>query len=216
MITLLNRDGAGVSATDRNSLPDSNRMWTIPNALSVFRLFGSFVMFGLALGGHTIEFIVAFVVLEVTDWLDGKLAIWLDQRTVFGARIDSLADFMLASALLWGSAVLKWDLLSAEMWWIAPTLATYTLSCAYGLWKFHRIPTYHTRAAKLSWGFITVGALCLLMEWTAIPLRVAMVVITLTNLEAILLTRFLDDWRVDVRSLVDVIRQRRSSEATPA
>ena len=118
------------------------------------------------------------------------------------------------SALLWGSAVLKWDVISAELWWIAPTLATYATSCVYGLWKFRRIPTYHTRAAKWSWGFITVGALCLLMEWSAIPFRVTMVVITLTNLEAILLTSYLDEWRVDVRSLVDVIRQRRSTDAT--
>lgn len=208
MLTILNRDGAGVSATDQNSLPDPNRLWTIPNLISLSRLLGSFVMFGLALGAYTNEFLVLFVFLVVTDWVDGKLAILLNERTVFGARIDSAADFTLASALLWGAAFLRWDVISQELWWIAAPVATYAISSAYGGWKFRRIPTYHTRAAKLSWGFVTVGAVCLIADWATWPFYVATVVVTLTNMEAILLTWNLDDWRVDVRSLVDVLRQR--------
>lgn len=215
MMTSLNRDTGGVRATAENSVPDANRLWTIPNVLSAIRLVGSFVMFGLALGGHTFEFLVAFLVLEVTDWADGKLAILLRQRTVFGARIDSAADFALATALLWGAVVLKWDTIHRELWCIVPTIATYAVSTAYGFWKFRRIPTYHTRSAKLSWGFITVGALSLLTDWATWPFRIAMLVVTLTNIEAILITRNLAEWRVDVRSLACVLKQRHSHSAEP-
>ena len=204
-------DTTGRPATDVDSRIPDLRVWTIPNVLSAIRLIGSCVMFAMSLGGYATEFLVMFVLLEVTDWLDGKLAIWLDQRTVFGARIDSAADFALASALLWGGAILKWDIVKHELIWMAPTIGSYAVSELFGLWKFGRLPTYHTRAAKTSWGLITIGALTLLTGWAVWPFRITMLVVLLTNLEAILITARLQEWRVDVRSIFDILAEKRAT-----
>ena len=85
------------------------------------------------------------------------------------------------------------------------------ISTVAGLCKYRRWPSYHTRAAKTSWFLILVGAVCLLGEWTLWPLRVALAAVTLTNLEALLITIVLPTWRADVGSIFRVWRGRRTS-----
>jgi cardiolipin synthase len=83
--------GRGTRVTDRSDLPD--RIWTIPNALSVLRLLGVPLFLWLLLGPE--EDLWAMVVLMVsgiTDWADGKLARWLDQGSRLGALLDPAAD----------------------------------------------------------------------------------------------------------------------------
>jgi cardiolipin synthase (CMP-forming) len=83
---------AGLSLLpDREDLPD--RVWTVPNALSVLRLLGVPLFLWLLLGPEADGW--AFAVLAVsglTDWLDGKLARWLDQSSRLGALLDPAAD----------------------------------------------------------------------------------------------------------------------------
>jgi cardiolipin synthase len=76
---------------DREALPD--RVWTVPNALSVLRLLGVPLFLWLLLGPEADGWAVAVLMLSgVTDWLDGKLARWLDQGSKLGALLDPAAD----------------------------------------------------------------------------------------------------------------------------
>ncbi|WP_097184019.1 CDP-alcohol phosphatidyltransferase family protein [Blastococcus haudaquaticus] len=77
--------------TDRESLPD--RVWTWPNALSALRLLGVPVFLWLLLGPEADGWAVAILMVSgFTDWLDGKLARWLDQSSKLGALLDPAAD----------------------------------------------------------------------------------------------------------------------------
>ncbi len=81
----------------------TDRIWTIPNALSILRLFGVPLFLYLVLGPH--EDAWAVVVLAVsgfTDWLDGVLARALHQMSSFGALLDPLADRLYILATLVG------------------------------------------------------------------------------------------------------------------
>lgn len=178
-----------------------NGRLTIPNLLCAIRLVGSAILLGLGIAGQDDAFLILFVLLALTDWVDGKLAILLNQRSILGARLDSWADAALYTALLLGGLSLRWEVLLQERWWICPALISYALTTGVGLWKFGRWPSYHTRAAKISWLLITIGAICLLAGWTLWPFRLAMVAVTLTNLEATLITCLLRDWRANVTSL---------------
>jgi cardiolipin synthase len=76
---------------DREALPD--RVWTVPNALSVLRLLGVPVFLWLLLGPEEDGWaLVILMVSGFTDWLDGKLARWLDQGSKLGALLDPAAD----------------------------------------------------------------------------------------------------------------------------
>jgi cardiolipin synthase len=76
---------------DREELPD--RVWTLPNALSVLRLLGVPLFLWLLLGPEEDGWaLVVLMVSGITDWLDGKLARWLDQGSRLGALLDPAAD----------------------------------------------------------------------------------------------------------------------------
>jgi CDP-diacylglycerol--glycerol-3-phosphate 3-phosphatidyltransferase len=78
-------------ALDRDALPE--RVWTLPNALSVLRLLGVPLFLWLLLGPEADGWAVAvLMVAGITDWADGKLAKWLDQYSRLGALLDPAAD----------------------------------------------------------------------------------------------------------------------------
>ena len=91
-------DGPGIpvgfatpAVTDREQLPD--RVWTVPNALSVLRLLGVPLFLWLLLGPEADEWaVVVLMVSGLTDWADGKLARLLDQSSRLGALLDPAAD----------------------------------------------------------------------------------------------------------------------------
>ena len=193
----------------------STRLWTIPNILSAIRLAGCPGLVALALLEQSTAVLILFVVLEMTDWFDGRLAIALHQRTVLGAKLDSAADAALAGATLFAGLWLHWAALEPEVPFMVAAIGTYAVSSLYGLWKFRQIPTYHTYGAKKSWGLITVGVVCIFGGWATWPFRVALIVVTLTNLEAILITRVLNAPQVDVLSLYHALKLKRPSVSDP-
>ena len=85
--------------SDRNALPD--RVWTVPNALSVLRLLGVPLFLWLLLGPEADGWAVLVLMISgVTDWADGKLARWLDQSSRLGALLDPAADRLYIVAAL--------------------------------------------------------------------------------------------------------------------
>jgi cardiolipin synthase (CMP-forming) len=84
-------EGVAGAVIDREDLPD--RVWTVPNALSVLRLLGVPVFLWLLLGPEEDGWaLVILMVSGFTDWLDGKLARWLNQGSRLGALLDPAAD----------------------------------------------------------------------------------------------------------------------------
>ncbi len=173
----------------------------VPNTVCAIRLLGSFGLIYLAVAGRPTAFLCLYVFLVFTDWIDGKLAIWLHQRTDFGARLDSAADATLYAGLLFGFCWLKWEFVVQQAWWIFAGLASYALTTCAGLIKFKRLPSYHTWAAKGTNHLIFIAVICLFANWAVWPFYVAMSAGILTNLEATAITLALANWRADVHSI---------------
>ena len=93
------RDPARGLPVDREELAD--RVWTIPNALSVLRLLGVPLFLWLLLGPHADGWAIAVLALSgISDWADGKLARLLDQSSRLGALLDPAADRLYIVATL--------------------------------------------------------------------------------------------------------------------
>ena len=75
---------------------------TIPNLICIGRMVGSLVLLAIAVAGWRYWFVGLFLALSLSDWIDGKLARWLHQRSDLGARLDSAADAILYAALIGG------------------------------------------------------------------------------------------------------------------
>jgi CDP-diacylglycerol--glycerol-3-phosphate 3-phosphatidyltransferase len=83
--------GGSPPVVNREDLPD--RVWTLPNALSALRLLGVPLFLYLLLGPEADGWAVAILIIAgFTDWLDGKLARWLNQSSRLGALLDPAAD----------------------------------------------------------------------------------------------------------------------------
>ena len=188
--------------------PYKDRYLTIPNVICVARFIGSLGILWFAFIGNATVFVIGFVVLSLSDWVDGQLARWLNQRSEFGARLDSASDATLYGCLAIGSLMLKWKQLQPEVVWLTVPLVSYAVTTGYGLWKYGRIPSYHTYGAKYSQWLVLGGASAMLLDWSMWPMRVASMAVTLTNIEATAISFVLPTWRVDVLTLLHVLPKR--------
>jgi cardiolipin synthase len=95
-----------------------DRLLTVPNLLSVIRLAGVPLFLWLLLGPKEDGWaLVVLIASGVTDWLDGKLARWLNQMSSLGALLDPLADRLYTLAIVVGFAIR--DIMP---WWVAGVL----------------------------------------------------------------------------------------------
>ncbi|MBJ8338002.1 CDP-alcohol phosphatidyltransferase family protein [Antrihabitans sp. YC3-6] len=96
----------------------SDRIFTVPNVLSMIRLLGVPVFLYLLLVLEADWWAFALLVLSgVTDWLDGKLARLLDQSSRLGALLDPLVDRLYTLATLIGFVIR-----GIIPWWVAVVL----------------------------------------------------------------------------------------------
>ena len=96
----------------------ADRWVTVPNALSVLRLFGVPLFLYLLLGPKADGWAVVVLALAgASDWLDGKLARWLDQTSRLGTLLDPAADRLYIFATL-----LAFVVRGIVPWWIAAVL----------------------------------------------------------------------------------------------
>jgi len=189
----------------------AGRLLTVPNVLCILRLVGSLGLVLLAIAGQPVWMLALFLGLTVTDWLDGKIAVWFHQRSAIGPGLDTAADVTMYASLLVAFLFLKGETLLAELTWIGAAVLTYGLSCLASLVKFRRLPSYHTRSAKTAWLFMIAATVALLLDWSPWPLRVAMVAVALANIEAVIITGLLDRRQTDVHSCITILRERESS-----
>lgn len=119
------------SATGPAASAGLDRIWTIPNVLSLLRLLGVPLFLWLLLGSHANQLaadgyaLLVLVVSGITDWLDGKLARWLNQQSRFGEQLDPLADRLYTLATL--VAFVIRDFIP---WWVAAVLVARDLVMA--------------------------------------------------------------------------------------
>ena len=191
----------GDSPVESTSNEPLARLVNVPNLLCTIRLVGSFVLIGLAIAQATNVFVGLLLFLLMTDWVDGKLAILLKQQTKFGAKLDTVADVSLYSALLFGLLWLKGPEIASQWLWMGIALASYALSVTVALVKFGGFPAYHTRAAKTCWLLASVASIALFAGWSTWPIRVAAIAVAATNLEAVAITLVLRSPQVDLPSI---------------
>nr|MBA3528231.1 CDP-alcohol phosphatidyltransferase family protein [Propionibacteriaceae bacterium] len=85
---------------------DTDRVWTLPNGLSLLRLAGVPLFLWLVLGPQADGLaVLVLIVAGFTDWLDGYLARKWKQRSRMGQMLDPVADRFYILATLLGLAI---------------------------------------------------------------------------------------------------------------
>ena len=148
--------------------------------------------------------IAVYIVLVLSDLVDGPLARWMNQQSAEGAFLDSVADATLNACLLCGAVLLCWDQVKGESLVIGFAVLSYVVAISFGLWKFGRVTSYHTVAAKMTQWLAALAAIALILQWSIWPLRVAAIAACLTNLEILLITGKLKKPESDIPTIFKV------------
>ena len=82
-----------MAATTEAPAPAPERVWTIPNLLSLLRLLGVPLFLWLALGPHADGWAIAVLAFAgISDYADGKIARRFNQSSRLGELLDPAAD----------------------------------------------------------------------------------------------------------------------------
>ncbi|MBO7418003.1 MAG: CDP-alcohol phosphatidyltransferase family protein [Bacteroidaceae bacterium] len=128
----------------------------IPNILSASRI--ALCLPLLLVDAMTMLFWVLYLIAGTTDMLDGFLARRWGVESKFGARLDSLADFVFVLAV--GYKLLSWLKLPATLWMVIGLIALVKVSNAISSYVVkHKIEFLHTKANKLTGFLLFVGVI---------------------------------------------------------
>ena len=126
---------------------------TIPNMLSISRLI---LIPAMLIPAYFIQnesqarsvFLIMFIIIGVTDKLDGTLARYLNQTSALGAKLDTIADMVFYPLIaLW---LYRFESGVVGEWWnlVYFLLALYFFKMVTGKIKFGYVPAFHTIGAK--------------------------------------------------------------------
>ena len=129
-------------------------MKRIPNLLSALRI--ALCLPLLLVDAMTVPFWVLYVIAGMTDMLDGFLARRWGVESKFGARLDSLADFVFVLAV--GYKLFPWLKLPTALWMMIGVIALVKMVNAISSYVInHKIAFLHTKANKLTGFLLFIG-----------------------------------------------------------
>ena len=130
----------------------------LPNLLSASRI--ALCLPLLLVDAMTLPFWVLYLIAGLTDILDGFLARRWGLESKFGARLDSLADFVFVLAV--GYKLFPWLKLPAALWMMIGLIALVKIVNAISSYMVrHRIEYFHTKANKLTGFLLFVGLMAI-------------------------------------------------------
>jgi cardiolipin synthase len=152
------------ASTLADDLARTDRVWTLPNLLSMARLAGVPVFLWLVLGPEADGWALALLMVSgVTDYLDGWLARRLRQVSRLGQMLDPVADRLYILAVVVGLAlreVIPWwvalilPLRDALLWLLVPFLRTR----GYSALPVHFLGKAATAALLYAFPLLLLGA----------------------------------------------------------
>lgn len=180
---------------------------SVPNLVTGLRLALVPVVVGAALAGAPADLVLLLMAAcFATDLADGLLARVLNAASAFGARLDSIADFVFYMSIPLVGWLVWPEILRREALWFAGAVASILAPALIAFVKFRATSGYHTWLAKLSAFSMGLGVLVLFALDVGWVFRLAVCLALLAALEEILITLVLTDPREDVRSLWHVLR----------
>ena len=135
------------------------RFWTIPNMLSIARIFLTVPITYLILTDGSIVWILSLIALAVcTDWFDGVVARWSKSISEWGKVLDPLADKISASSVVLALVIQN----KIPLWFLLVIVIRDVLILIGGAVAAHKL-----RVVLMSnlWGKVAVFMLSVTVLW---------------------------------------------------
>ena len=139
------------------TMPSRDRGRLTVNLLSMSRI--ALCLPLLLVDAMTMTFWVLYLIAGLTDMLDGFLARRWGVESKFGARLDSLADFVFV--LVVGYKLFSYLKLPATLWMMIGLVALVKVINAICSYVNNRIEYLHTKANKLTGFLLFIGMMAI-------------------------------------------------------
>jgi cardiolipin synthase (CMP-forming) len=184
---------------------------TIPNAISLYRLYSfPFLMIFIFLGHKDLfAFFIWFNL--TTDILDGWIARQFNQISEIGSRIDGIADSGTYILAITGIFVFKWADFQPFAVYFYIFLALFIISRIFSLAKLGIFHGYHSYIVKVT-GYIHGIFFIVLFTFGFYEWFYFLMICSgyLAFIETILITMKLDEPRSDVKGFISLLKSRKS------
>jgi phosphatidylglycerophosphate synthase len=191
--------------------PDRHKKsYYLINAITMYRLLAAPLLVILVFRGHLSLFSWLLAISFFTDLIDGTLARQFKVSSIFGSRLDSIADDMTILAAIIGLFVLKTEFIKENKVIVIVIIALLLVQNGMALVRYGKISSFHTYLAKLA--AILQGSFLILIFFLpqpVYPLFYAAALVTILDLlEEIILVLVIPQWRSDVKGLYWVMKNR--------
>lgn len=183
----------------------------LPNTISLTRIAAAPFLVWAALADSPRVFLGLFAFMLVTDFLDGFLARRLNLQTVLGSQLDTIGDVLTVLFVIPGAWLLWPGTVREELVFFLLAPGMLALSGSVCLIRHGRLPSYHTRSAKLATATAGVGVWILLAGFTPWLFRGAVLLLAWSAVEEIWITILLPKWHPNVPSVNHALRERASA-----
>jgi len=184
------------------------------NVITSCRILLAPVLLVLAWRGLERPFVICLIVSLLSDIVDGQIARRFHFASELGTKLDSWADLLTYASVPVAVWWLRPDVVASEkiFFWVA--VASYVVPVAIGFVRFRQLTSYHTLLARVSAYLLGLAVLVMFLHGPLLPLRIAVGVLVVAELEEIAITLVLPAPQSNVRHLGRALRFRRA--ATPA
>ena len=178
------------------------------NGITLYRLVMAPVLILLVVYDRQDIFKWLLSVSFFTDIADGYFARRFRVASIFGAKLDSIADDFTIIAAITGIIVFKREFLLQEITLIIILLGLFIIQVVLALVRYGRISSFHTYGAKIA--FLFQGVFIILLFFLQGPeylfFYITCIVTALELIEEIIITLLLPEWKANVKGLYWVVK----------
>ena len=181
----------------------------VPNVLSGARALAVPVLLVLAFEEQRVAFTWVLIPALLSDIFDGWIARAFALESRLGATLDSVADSLMLFVSVYGVWVFHPEVIRGDAWLCGIAVGLWALEDVLALLRYGRLSSFHTYLSK-----VVANLLGFFIGWLFLfgfepwLFYLACGSSILASLEEIALLRALPAWRVDVKGLWWVLRQR--------
>lgn len=200
----------------QTSSDDSRRervSYYVINGVTMYRLVSAPFLLLLALVGELEWFRWLIGLSFLTDAIDGPLSRNFNVTSVFGARLDSVADDATVFVATLGLWIIYPEFILREWIPIACVFLLFGIQTVSALVAYKRITSFHTYMAKTAAVAQAVFFILVFFQWGPIYLSFygAIFITGFQLIEEIILVILLPTWTADVKGLYWVLKQRKQA-----
>ena len=181
-----------------NQVATQNFVLNLPNVVSSIRVALVPVLAFLALQNQTDVFLWVLAFSLLTDGVDGYLARRFDQVTEFGVRLDSWADLITYTVMLFGLMQLWPEIFESELNYLVAAFSSWIVPLLVCQSRFGCLPSYHTLAAKIAAVSIAPAYFIAVIWGDTLMLRGVLLFFLWVALEQVIITSILPRWQGNI------------------